>query len=297
MRILVTGIQGQVARSLAEAGAAAGETVDLVGRPDIDLETGRGVEETILAAGADVVVSAAAYTAVDKAESDRDAAFAINAEGAGRVAAATAKAGIPVIHLSTDYVFDGLLERPYVEDDRTGPVSVYGASKLEGEHRVAAANPRHVILRTAWVYSPFGSNFLRTMLRLGETRTDIGVVADQRGAPTSALDIADAILTIARGVTGHSAPERFGTFHVTGSGEASWADFADWIFLAAESCGRKPVRVNRIATSDYPTPARRPANSRLNGDKLARIYGLRLSGWQDSTDRVVRRLLTPQQET
>lgn len=294
MRILVTGTQGQVARSLAEAGAAAGETVELVGRPDFDLETGRGVEAAILAAGADVVVSAAAYTAVDKAESDQATAFAVNAEGAGRVAAATAKAGIPVIHLSTDYVFDGLLERPYLEDDRTGPVSVYGASKLEGEQRVAAANARHVILRTAWVYSPFGSNFLRTMLRLGETRTEIGVVADQRGTPTSALDIAEAILTIARQVNVPTAPEQFGTFHLTGAGEGSWADFADHIFLAAEARGRKSVRVNRIATSDYPTPAQRPANSRLNGDKLARIYGIRLSDWQDSTDRVVRRLLAPQ---
>jgi len=294
MRILVTGTQGQVARSLAEAGAAAGETVELVGRPDFDLETGRGVEAAILAAGADVVVSAAAYTAVDKAESDQATAFAVNAEGAGRVAAATAKAGIPVIHLSTDYVFDGLLERPYLEDDRTGPVSVYGASKLEGEQRVAAANARHVILRTAWVYSPFGSNFLRTMLRLGETRSEIGVVADQRGTPTSALDIAEAILTIARQVNGPAAPEQFGTFHLTGSGEGSWADFADHIFLSAEARGRKSVRVNRIATSDYPTPAQRPANSRLNGDKLARIYGIRLSDWQDSTDRVVRRLLAPQ---
>jgi len=237
MRILVTGTQGQVAQSLAEAGAAAGETIHLVGRPDFDLETGLGVEDAIAASGADVVVSAAAYTAVDKAESEQDAAFAVNASGAGRVAAAAAKAGIPVIHLSTDYVFSGSLDRPYVEDDETGPVSIYGASKLEGEQRVAAANPRHVILRTAWVYSPFGSNFLRTMLRLGETRAELGVVADQQGTPTSALDIAEAILGVARRLKNAESPELYGTFHLTGSGEGNWADFADHIFAVAASHG------------------------------------------------------------
>ena len=172
------------------------------------------------------------------------------------------------------------LDRPYREDDPTGPTGSYGRSKLAGEKAVAAACENSVILRTAWVYSPFGANFVRTMLRLNETRDEVGVVADQRGNPTSALDIADALIAIAARVKDDSGPSFRGVFHMTGSGEATWADFAEAVFHEAEARGRRLTRVKRIATADYPTPARRPANSRLDNEKLGRVYGFRLPAWR-----------------
>jgi dTDP-4-dehydrorhamnose reductase len=292
MRIAVTGKQGQVAQSLAEIGPGRGVEVVLVGRPELDLQDASTVHYAIAGARPDVIVSAAAYTAVDKAESEREAAFAVNAAGAEAVAKAASRLGVPVIHLSTDYVFDGLLDRPYSEDDKVGPASVYGASKLEGERLVSSATPDHVILRTAWVYSPFGNNFVKTMLRLGETRTELGVVSDQLGCPTSALDIAQAVIAAAQRVASDPSPDLRGVFHLTGSGPASWADFAEHVFKSAEAAGRAPVKVNRITTADYPTPARRPANSRLSGERLQQQYGIRLPEWRGSTDIVVKRLLS-----
>ena len=322
MRIAVTGRDGQVARALAEVGAREGVTIIPVGRPDLDLAAPQSILPALQAASADVVVNAAAYTAVDKAESEPDLAYAVNAAGAGAVAAAAADLGLPVLHLSTDYVFDGTCARPYREDDATGPLGVYGSSKLAGEHRVAAANPRHVILRTAWVYAPFGSNFVRTMLRLAATRNEVGVVADQQGCPTSALDIARTLVAIARRVQPSqfgdvdamalagaamagaalatpmspdrdTDPELYGTFHMTGQGEAVWADVAEAIFACSAGLGGPVAHVRRIATAEYPTPARRPANSRLNGEKLARRYGILLPQWRESVDTCVTRLLAP----
>jgi dTDP-4-dehydrorhamnose reductase len=291
MRIAVTGTQGQVARSLGEIGATHDVEVILVGRPELDLLEPAGVLPALTKVRPDVVVSAAAYTAVDKAEAERDAAFAINASGAGAVASAASALGVPVIHLSTDYVFDGQGTRSYREDDPTGPISVYGTSKLAGERLVSAATANHVILRTAWVYSAFGANFAKTMLRLGETRPEVGVVADQFGCPTSAHDIAAAIVDVARRLVSDGAPDLRGVFHLTGAGEASWADFAEHIFATATGLGRPPVAVRHITTADYPTPARRPANSRLSGAKLAETYGIQLPDWHASTEPVVRRLL------
>ena len=292
MRIAVTGKQGQVAQSLAEIGRRANVEVILVGRPELDLENPATVHAALAEARPDIVVSAAAYTAVDKAESEAEAAFAVNGAGAGAVAEAAARLGVPVIHLSTDYVFDGALDRPYVETDAVAPASVYGASKLEGERQVAAATPNHAIFRTAWVYSPFGNNFVKTMLRLGETRPELGVVSDQIGCPTSALDIAEAVVAASRALVSDPSPHLRGIFHLTGAGEASWADFAEHVFAVAEAQGRAPVKVNRITTADYPTPARRPANSRLLGDKLAEQYGIRLPDWRGSAEFVVKRLLS-----
>jgi dTDP-4-dehydrorhamnose reductase len=197
-----------------------------------------------------------------------------------------------VIQLSTDYVFDGGLTRPYREDDATGPLSAYGASKLAGEQAVAAATANHAILRTAWVYAPFGKNFVRTMLRLAETRGEVSVVADQHGSPTSALDIADAIFTVARNLAGRPDDASLrGVFHMSAAGEAVWADVAEAIFAARERLGGRPVRVRRIATADYPTPARRPANSRLDCGKLALVHGVRLPQWRASLNACVERLL------
>lgn len=292
MRLLVTGTQGQVARALIERAAAEGVAIETLGRPAYDLLEPSGIAEGIAAASAEVVVNAAAYTAVDKAESEPDIAMRINRDAAGAIAQAAAKRGLPVIQLSTDYVFDGTLDRPYREDDTVGPVSVYGAAKLAGERAVAAANPAHVILRTAWVYSPFGANFVKTMLRLGETRAAVNVVADQWGSPTSALDIADAILEIARRLRAAPRdPSLYGVFHLVGSGEATWAEFAKAIFAEAERWGRSPVGVAPIATSDYPTRARRPANSRLDTARLQEVYGIRLPDWRASLAPCVARLL------
>jgi dTDP-4-dehydrorhamnose reductase len=291
MRILVTGSQGQVARALIERGAVAGVRIEAIGRPDYDLLQPERFADAISASSADVVVNAAAYTAVDKAESEIETAMAVNGEAAGVIARAAAERGKPVIQFSTDYVFDGTSTRPYLEDDPLAPINAYGRSKLAGEVAVAAANPWHVVLRTAWVYSPFGANFVKTMLRLGETRDTIRVVADQLGSPTSALDIADAVIAVARRlVDAPGDPQMCGVFNLVGSGEATWADFAEAIFAEAQRFGRQPVQVERIATADYPTPARRPANSRLNTDKLQAVYAIRPPHWRASLAACVERL-------
>jgi len=255
----------------------------------LDLAEPSGIAAALAAARPDVVVNAAAYTGVDKAESERDLAFAVNGAGAGAVATAARALGVPLIHISTDYVFDGSKPAAYVETDPTAPLGVYGASKLAGEQAVLAAYPGAVICRTAWVYSPFGANFVKTMLRLAETREELGVVADQIGNPTSALDIADAVLTLARRLKDDPAAET-GIFHMSGSGEASWADLAEAIFGASAAHGGPTARVRRITTADYPTPAPRPANSRLDCRKLAEVHGLSLPDWRPSLAAVVARL-------
>jgi dTDP-4-dehydrorhamnose reductase len=292
MRLIVTGTQGQVARSLFERALAHAIEVEFVGRPDLDLTDARSIAEGLAGRRADVVVNAAAYTAVDRAETEEDLATRVNASGAGLVAEAARRLGAPVIHISTDYVFDGALDRPYREHDAPAPVGAYGRSKLAGENAVAAANPDHVILRTAWVYSPFGANFVKTMLRLGENRSEVSVVADQLGGPTSALDIADAVIAVARRITASADRAGLsGVFHMTGRGEATWAEFAEAIFAEASAHGRKPVAVRPITTREYPTPARRPANSRLDASRLREAYGVELPHWRDSLKSCVARLL------
>ena len=248
---------------------------------------------TLRAARCDVIVNAAAYTAVDEAEREPDVAMRINGDGAGYVAEIAAELGAPLIHLSTDYVFDGALDRPYREDDPTNPTGAYGRSKLVGEHKIAAIYANHAILRTAWVYSPFGMNFVKTMLRLGETRSELGVVADQLGNPTYAIDIAEGIFAIARRMRADPSPTLRGIFHMTGAGEASWAEFAEYIFAEAAMRGRAPVAVKRITTADYPTPAKRPASSRLDGSRLAHAFDIALPDWRQSTKTCVARLLAP----
>lgn len=290
LRLVVTGLKGQVVSALIER-APRDVEITAIGRPQLDL----GLRDAVLAGlrhtRCDAIINAAAYTAVDKAETEPDVAMRINGDGAGHVAEAAAELGVPLLHVSTDYVFDGALARPYREDDATAPVTAYGRSKLVGEERVRAAHPNHAILRTAWVYSPFGANFVKTMLKLGETRDELGVVADQHGNPTSALDIADALLAMARRLTDDASPDLRGVFHFAGDGDATWADLAEAVFKSAEKRGRKPVRVNRIATADYPTPARRPANSRLDHTKITARYGVTPPAWRASTDFCVARLV------
>lgn len=291
MRIAVTGREGQVVRSLVERSQEmSGVEVVPVGRPQLDLLRPETVLPAIRAADPDIVVSAAAYTAVDKAEDEPEIAAAVNAAGAGAVAEAAAALGVPVIHLSTDYVFAGDGERPYEEGDRTAPQSVYGRTKLAGERAVAAANPRHVILRTAWVYSPFGRNFVKTMLNLATDRDVVRVVADQFGNPTSALDIADGILAIAPQLPGEVPAVRLGVFHLAGTGATHWAGLAARVFETSRALGGPWARVDEIQTSDYPTKARRPANSRLSTERLHKAFGWQAPDWRMSCDAVVRRL-------
>jgi dTDP-4-dehydrorhamnose reductase len=291
MRLAVVGTQGQVARSLAERGAARGLEVVNVGRPDLDLLNIDSVEAALARVVPSIIVNAAAYTAVDQAEAEEATAEQINGRAAGRIAEAAHRLGIPVVHLSTDYVFDGTLDRPYRETDPVAPVSAYGRSKLVGEQLVAAVHRDHVILRTAWVYSPFGKNFVKTMLALGATRSEIAVVADQRGCPTSALDIAEAVLDIGGRMTADASPSLRGVFHLVGRGEATWAEFAQTALDHAVEFGRSPVRVRGITTQEYPTPARRPMNSRLDTSKLAQAYGIKLPDWRESVRACVGRLL------
>ena len=293
MRVAVTGRQGQVVQALLECAAGTGDTIVTLARPDFDLMQPAGLEVALAAAKPDVVVSAAAYTAVDAAESDRETAFAVNAAGAGAVAAAAAKLRIPVIQLSTDYVFDGTLERPYREGDATGPQGVYGASKLAGEQAVAAANDDHAILRISWVYSPFGKNFVRTMLTVAGQREELTVVADQHGAPGNAHDIARGILSVARNlVTRPDDRALRGTFHMSAAGATHWAGFAEAIFDASRRVRGPSARVRHITTAEYPTPARRPANSRLDSGKLASVHGVSLPDWRDSLPACVERLVS-----
>jgi dTDP-4-dehydrorhamnose reductase len=284
LRLAVTGLTGQVVSALIERAPRDVEIIAL-GRPQLDLGVRGAVLASLRHAGCDAIVNAAAYTQVDKAESEPERAMLVNGVGAGNVAEAAAELDAPLLHLSTDYVFDGALDRPYREDDPTRPLTAYGRSKLAGEERIAARHQNCLILRTAWVYSPFGVNFVKTMPRLGAERDEVRVVADQWGNPTNALDIADALFALARRLVADPSPNLRGVFHLAGSGEATWAD-------VAERLGRKPVRVKRIATADYPTPARRPANSRLDTAKLGENFGLSAPPWRDSLENCVVRLVS-----
>lgn len=297
MRIVVTGGPGQLVLSMAERGPLAGHEVIATGPPALDLSVPEDDAVHAALAGAfngsgpDAIVNAAAHTAVDKAESERDLAFAINAMGAGAVARAAARLDVPLVHISTDYVFSGDKTEPYVETDPTGPTGVYGASKLAGEQAVMASGADCAILRTAWVYSPFGANFVKTMLRVAGTRAELGVVDDQRGCPTSALDLADAAIAVLANLKAQPDPALRGLFHTAGSGEGTWADLAMAVFATSAANGGPSARVNRIATADYPTPAKRPANSRLDCRKLAAAHGVRLPQWRESVELVTARLV------
>jgi dTDP-4-dehydrorhamnose reductase len=292
--LLVFGGEGQLGRALAEAKAPAGWRVTAVSRAAADITDADQVMRAIDAHEPAVVVNAAAYTAVDKAENDSVAAFRINEYGASIVARAASEAQATVIHPSTDYVFDGQASRPWREDDPTQPLGVYGASKAAGEEAVRDAARRHVILRTSWVFGAHGNNFVKTMLRLGAERPALKIVADQVGRPTSAHDLADAILTIAGKIGGGVSTAKFyGTFHFANEGAVSWYEFAREIFAQGAKRGGPSPELAAIPTSDYPTPAKRPAYSVLDCDKLAGLYGIEPRPWQLALGDVLDRLLPP----
>jgi dTDP-4-dehydrorhamnose reductase len=291
IRIAVTGQRGQIARALSEVGPSLNVEIIHLSLPQLDLAAPETVAPALITATPDIVVNAAAYTAVDQAEQEPAIAYAVNGTGAGAVAEAARTLGVPVIQLSTDYVFDGNKTSPYVEEDLVASASVYGASKLAGERAVAAATDDHVILRTAWVYAPYGKNFVRTMLALAENRDEVRVVQDQVGSPTYAPDIAVAIIGVARNLLqNRSDPLLRGLFHLAGRGETSWAGFAAAIFAFLAAKGLRTPVLTPITSAEYPTAARRPGNSRLNCAKLAQVYEIELPSWRHSLGICLERL-------
>lgn len=284
--ILVTGGSGQIGTALIRQG---GQRIVAPGRDTLNLEDAGAIERWIAAEPWAMVINAAAYTAVDRAESEPDAADRLNHLAPETIAKAAAARDIPMIQLSTDYVFDGSAQVPYRETDPVAPLGVYGATKAAGEAAVRAAHPGAVILRTAWVISPWGSNFVRTMLRLAREREETGVVADQRGTPTSAADIAAALLTITDAHDrGMATP---GTFHFTNAGEASWHDLAAAVFAHAAARGHKVPRLRAISTADYPTAARRPAYSVLDTRVIEQSYGIVPRPWRSALAEIMAALL------
>jgi dTDP-4-dehydrorhamnose reductase len=288
--ILVFGAGGQVGRHLLEIAAERGQEIAGLTRAETDICVADAVAEAVARLKPACIVNAAAYTAVDKAESDEAEAFRVNRDGAAIVAAAAARAGVPLIHISTDYVFDGTSRRPYLEEDEVNPQGAYARSKEAGERAVAAAHEKHVILRTAWIFGPFGTNFLRTMLRLGAEREELGIVDDQTGCPTATRDIAAAILTMVETAQRPSF-SGWGVYHYVGADIVTWHGFADMIFAQAARRGRKAPRLRAIGTADYPTPAPRPAYSVLSTVKVEDAFGIRPAPLREEVTNTLERLL------
>jgi dTDP-4-dehydrorhamnose reductase len=292
LRIAVTGIRGQIVSALVKCAPDLGLDVVAVGRPALDLTIADTVLPALKAARPNVIVNAAAYADVDPAEGNPELAFAVNTEGARRVAAAAQDLGVPVIQLSTDYVFDGRKPAPYVESDPVNPLSVYGRSKAAGEVAVAEAAPNHAILRLAWVYSQFGPNFVRTMLDLATKQRQINVVCDRFGCPTAATDIAAGIAAVARNLVERPQDAGLrGTFHMVGAGTASWADLAEGALAVSRAIGGPWAPVRRITDAEFPEVARRPLNSRLDCTRLATAYGVRLPHWRVSLASCVAQII------
>jgi dTDP-4-dehydrorhamnose reductase len=286
--LLIVGAKGQLGRELCGETSRRALEILAVGRDELDITDADAVSRFVGDAAPRAIINAAAYTAVDKAESDGEAAHAINALGPEHLARAAAQLDIPLLHLSTDYVFDGTKHGAYRENDAVAPLGVYGTSKEEGERRVRAAHPKHIILRTSWVYGVHGNNFLKTMLRLSRERDELRVVADQRGCPTATIDIARALLA-AESAAGDRA--LWGTYHFAGTGVTTWHEFAVEIVNAAAESETRTVRVVPITTKEYPTPARRPANSELDSGHFAKAFGYKSPSWQERTKQIVGELL------
>tara|TARA_R110001592_G_scaffold85353_1_gene252166 strand:+ start:7006 stop:7881 length:876 start_codon:yes stop_codon:yes gene_type:complete len=287
MKILIAGKNGQVGRCLVDLLEAQTELTFLaLDRDQLDISDATQVNKVVTEFNPNIIINAAAYTAVDKAEQEVELAYAINRDGPHNLAHAANKINAVIIHISTDYVFDGVSTESYTESDVTAPQGEYGRSKLAGEEAVAQTCPKHIILRTAWVFGEHGNNFVKTMLRLAKTRDTLGVVADQFGGPTYAGDIANAILTISKHIARDS--HAYGIYHFSGFPYVNWHTFAEKIFEIAleQNVLVQPIQVNPITALDYPTPAKRPANSRLNCDKIHNAFGIKQSDWQAALVRI-----------
>ncbi len=291
MKVLVTGSRGQLARALAEAARAHGALVIPHGRPHLDLARPHTISETLAYEKPDIVINAAAFTHVDRAESEADMAFAINAAGAEAVARACDARRLPLINLSTDYVFDGRKTRPLTEADVPSPLNVYGLSKLAGERSVAEHCRNHVIVRTSWLYSAFGSNFVKTMLTLAAFEAEVPVIDDQHGNPTSAHHLADALLAIAAHMLDDDTSHVAGIYHAAGDGTVSWRGLAEEIFRCSRLLGGPHAKVRPIPSRDYNAAAERPRTSALDCGRLQRTFGLKLPRWEAGVHHTVSRLL------
>lgn len=288
--MLVFGRSGQVASELARQPLPRGWSLRALSRHEVDITRAADVRETVARVAPRAVINAAAYTAVDRAESEAELAFAVNCEGAAHIAAACAALGVPLLHISTDYVFDGRKTSPNREDDPVSPLSVYGRSKAAGEAAIRSRIEDFVVLRTSWVFSPFGRNFVRTMIGLAD-RAELRVVDDQRGAPTAAADIAHVLVTLAARLAEQPDPAAYGTFHYTGAGTTTWHGFAAEIFSALQARGRATPRLIAIEAKDYPAAARRPANSVLDCSRIAAVHGIRPRPWQAAVALCLEELL------
>jgi dTDP-4-dehydrorhamnose reductase len=288
MKLLVLGAGGQVGRELRRLAWSEDYQVAAFDRAGVDITRKEAVSGALGRERPDIVINAAAYTAVDRAETEPDAAWAGNCTGPSHLAAGCHAAGIPLIHISTDYVFDGSKQAPYREDDPVNPLGIYGRSKEAGDRAVREALPEHVILRTAWVYGAHGHNFVKTMLRVAAERPVLRVVADQIGSPTSAADIAAAIAAIVRRVM--AGDRHWGTYHFAGGGAVTWHGFAEAIFELAAPWRGAPPKVEAITTAEYPTPARRPANSVLHCRHIGEAFGIVPRPWREALAEVIGEL-------
>lgn len=292
MRVLLTGANGQVGWELAKLSAKKGFGILALDRAALDLTDSSSINREVSGSGASVVVNAAAYTAVDQAESEPELAFAVNRDGPAYLASACAETAIPLIHISTDFVFDGKKQDPYLETDQTSPLNVYGKSKAAGEVEVRERLQEHIILRTSWVYGAQGQNFVNTMLRLGQEKEMVRVVNDQHGCPTHAADIAETILTIADQIV-KGREINWGIYHYCGKGVTTWHGFAEAIFaLAGQYTSLKVKRIEPISTAEYPTPAKRPANSVLDCSLLEKEFGIHSQLWSESLARMIKEMFS-----
>ncbi|MBO2600176.1 dTDP-4-dehydrorhamnose reductase [Shewanella algae] len=286
MKVLITGCNGQVGHCLTERLKSIADVLALDSK-GLDITNSEAVFNTVAKFRPDYIINAAAHTAVDRAEHEVEFSYAINCDGPRYLAEAAKECGAVMLHISTDYVFDGMGNKPYQESDATGPQGIYGQSKLAGEQAVVAHCPQHLILRTAWVFGEHGNNFVKTMLRLAQGRDELNVVGDQFGGPTYAGDIADALISMVRYLEQGKQPQ-WGVYHFSGMPYASWFDFASAIFQAAERhdvLTKKP-KLSAILSSAYPTPAKRPANSRLDCSKIKNQFGIKPSDWNAALNNI-----------
>jgi len=293
MKLLIIGSNGQLGWELCQRGKPHGFNIIPLDIPEFDITDPAAIKKVVNQPGVSLVINAAAYTAVDKAESEPKKAFAINCDGPADLAASCNEAGIPLVHISTDYVFDGTREQPYLETDPLSPLGVYGKSKAEGETIVRSLLTDHIIIRTAWLYGIHGNNFVKTMLSLGKEKETLRVVADQYGCPTSAADLAEAILTIAEQIK--ERPDiPWGTYHYCGKGKTTWHGFAEKIFELAKQYNLFSIKkVIPVTTAEYPTPAKRPLNSVMDCSMLTKNFGILPAPWQESLERMLRQLYKP----
>ena len=291
MKILITGAQGQVGTELVTIANQHGFGVIAAGRAELDISQPKSIGKFIESQSPNIVINAASYTAVDKAEEEQEIAYAINRDGAANLAMVCKEHNIPLLHISTDYVFDGTKKDAYSESDNTSPLGIYGTSKWQGEEGIREKCPQHIILRVAWVFGAQGNNFVKTMLRLGKERDELNVVADQFGGPSPAKYIAETLIALAEKYKKDKTLE-WGTYHYCGTEKTTWCEFAKEIFKQAKEQGliEKEIKVNAITTEEYPTSAKRPANSMLDCSKIKKTFGIEMPSWKTALNQVLAEL-------